>query len=246
MNQSPILKALSILRAHKVKFLLMGGQACIIYGAAEFSRDIDLAIMVSNCNIEALQAALSEFRAVPRYVPALSASVLRRGHACHFGCRAPGVEGLRIDVMGKMRGVRSFSRLWLRREEFNLGGAGRIPVMSLQDLVAAKKTQRDKDWPMIRRLVEADIHRARTRVPGSRVLFWLAECRTPELLVALAGRYSRLARRQAKQRPLLKVAVREDTPAVVRLLAAEQRQIQTIDKKYWTPLRKELERWRHA
>lgn len=28
-------------------------------------------------------------------------------------------------------------------------------VLAIEDLVRAKKTQRDKDWPMIRRLVEA-------------------------------------------------------------------------------------------
>jgi hypothetical protein len=28
--------------AHRVRALLMGGQACVFYGAAEFSRDTDL------------------------------------------------------------------------------------------------------------------------------------------------------------------------------------------------------------
>ena len=30
------------MRAHRVRALLMGGQACVLYGAAEFSRDTDL------------------------------------------------------------------------------------------------------------------------------------------------------------------------------------------------------------
>ena len=30
------------MRAHRVRALLMGGQACVFYGAAEFSRDTDL------------------------------------------------------------------------------------------------------------------------------------------------------------------------------------------------------------
>ena len=33
------------MRAHRVRALLMGGQACVFYGAAEFSRDMDLAIL---------------------------------------------------------------------------------------------------------------------------------------------------------------------------------------------------------
>jgi len=33
------------MRAHRVRALLMGGQACVFYGAAEFSRDIDFAVL---------------------------------------------------------------------------------------------------------------------------------------------------------------------------------------------------------
>jgi len=31
------------MREHRVRALLMGGQACVFYGAAEFSRDTDFA-----------------------------------------------------------------------------------------------------------------------------------------------------------------------------------------------------------
>jgi hypothetical protein len=41
---SPIGKVLSTFRKHRVRALLMGGQACILYGAAEFSRDVDFAV----------------------------------------------------------------------------------------------------------------------------------------------------------------------------------------------------------
>ena len=41
MIPSPILKALSTIRTRRVDHLLMGGQACVLYGAAEFSRDVD-------------------------------------------------------------------------------------------------------------------------------------------------------------------------------------------------------------
>jgi hypothetical protein len=36
---SPIRKVLSSIQTSRVKALLMGGQACVLYGAAEFSRD---------------------------------------------------------------------------------------------------------------------------------------------------------------------------------------------------------------
>ena len=37
--QNPIPRVLSALKYHEVKYLLMGGQACVYYGGAEFSRD---------------------------------------------------------------------------------------------------------------------------------------------------------------------------------------------------------------
>ena len=79
MIHSPIHKALSTFQKHNVSALLIGGQACIVYGAAEFSRDIDLAVMVSPENLESIRAALSALDAEQVYVPALSEEVLLKG-----------------------------------------------------------------------------------------------------------------------------------------------------------------------
>ena len=42
MIPNPIHKVLSSMRARRVRALLMGGQACVFYGGAGFSRDTDL------------------------------------------------------------------------------------------------------------------------------------------------------------------------------------------------------------
>ncbi len=55
--QNPILKVLSSIKARRVRALLMG-QACVFYGAAEFSRDTDLAILATSTNLERLTKAL--------------------------------------------------------------------------------------------------------------------------------------------------------------------------------------------
>jgi hypothetical protein len=52
LTPSPIGKVLSTFRKNRVRALLMGGQACIVYGAAEFSRDVDLAVLASPNNNE--------------------------------------------------------------------------------------------------------------------------------------------------------------------------------------------------
>lgn len=244
MTRNPILKALSILFTSETKALLMGGQACILYGAAEFSRDIDLAVLVSPENLNSLGDALSRLKADPVYVPLLDKEVLQKGHACHFRCNARGVKGLRVDVMGKMRGVEDFRALWERRAEIELPGVGRVSVMALEDLVRAKKTQRDKDWPMIRRLVDADLHRHGLQAPADRIRFWLSECRTPEILLSLSETYPNLAREIAAHRTLLAAALEKDAAALARLLRAEEDREKELDRQYWMPLKAELERWR--
>lgn len=58
MILSPILRVLLTFRKQKVKSLLIGGQACIVYGAAEFSRDSDFVVLASPENLKALNSAL--------------------------------------------------------------------------------------------------------------------------------------------------------------------------------------------
>ena len=244
MSQSPIHKALSILRKHRVRALLMGGQACILYGAAEFSRDIDLAVLADERNLSRLLAALGELKATPVFVPPLSASALLRGHACHFRCHATSVEGLRIDVMSVLRGCESFPDLWARRRTLSLPGVGRVNVLALKDLVQAKKTQRDKDWPMLRRLVEADYYGRPSRPTREQITFWLRETRTTDILIALGRRYVATARRLAAERAAIECAVEGDRMGVERALQVEQEQARSSDQQYWAPLRADLSRWR--
>jgi hypothetical protein len=80
-----------------------------------------------------------------------------------------------------MRGQQDFSAVWSRRLEISVPEIGTIPVMGLSDLVKSKKTQCDKGWPMIRRLVEAGNWKASGQPSAEQIRFWLMECRTPEL-----------------------------------------------------------------
>lgn len=233
MSRNLIRRALSTVKRRRVRALLMGGQACILYGAAEFSRDIDFAVAVSGGNLDRLRRALADLKAEQIYFPALGEAVLGRGHACHFRCRG----GLRIDVMSVMRGVDPFERLWSRRRTIRVPGVGPVAVLAIPDLVQAKKTQRDRDWPMIRRLLEVDI--ARSKPSPARVAFWLRECRTPELLRELVRRFG-----PAVRRPAVAAAARGNEAAVVRALRREEDRERAADRRYWAPLKRQLERWR--
>ncbi len=221
----------------------MGGQACVSYGAAEFSRDVDVIILLDPDNLTHLQAALDELGAELVAVPSFELDFLRRGHAVHFRCRE--ADGIRLDVMGVLRGVAPFEELWLRRTTLEADGQGdAVDVLGLPDLVLAKKTQREKDWPMIRRLVEASYFAHRHGPTPVQVDFWLAELRTPALLVELARRFPAAA--NASGRPAAKSAAAGDEGGVTDALANEQARIQAEDRAHWAPLKAELERLRRS
>jgi len=57
----------------------MGGQACVFYGAAEFSRDTDLAILAKSENLAKLKNALEDLQATVIAVPPFEAKYLRKG-----------------------------------------------------------------------------------------------------------------------------------------------------------------------
>jgi hypothetical protein len=244
LTRSPIAKVLFSLRENGIRSLLMGGQACILYGAAEFSRDTDITLHASRENLERLEAALADLDAEVIAVPPFELGYLERGHAVHFRCRRPDVFSLRLDVMTKMRGVDPFTDLWERRATYTLSEGLTVDVMALPDLVTSKKTQRDKDWPMIRRLVEADYDRYFAEPDGDRIGFWLRELRTPELLIECARRFPEGAREQAAERAAISPAIAGEEGEVERRIAEEQALEMERDRAYWAPLRAELERLR--
>ena len=244
MIPNPILKVLSSMRKHHVQCLLMGGQACVFYGAAEFSRSTDLAILVSDENLDRLKSALAELQAETIAVPDFDITHLLRGHAVHFRCRHPEAAGMRVDVMSSMRGVEPFPTLWERRTTLETPDGTLCDLLSLPDLVQAKKTQRDKDWPMIRRLVEAHYFENSEDPNEDRIRFWLQELRTPSLLIEVAALWPDETRRQLAARPLLEHALARDEEHLETALTAEEQVERLRDKNYWLPLKKELEAMR--
>lgn len=246
MIPNPILKVLSTFEKNGVRHLLMGGQACVLYGAAEFSRDMDVTVLASSANLDRLRSALDELQAEVIAVPPFKVEYLERGHAVHFRCAAPGTDRIRVDVMSKMRGVADFDELWSRRTTMTLHGAVEASLLSLPDLVAAKKTQRDKDWPMIRSLVEVNYENFFDDPNPARIRFWLDELRTPELLVEAASRFPAEAGEAASRRGLLVHAVSGDLQAVREGLDQEMERERETDRAYWVPLRRELEELRRA
>ena len=218
----------------------------MFYGAAEFSRDTDLAILSSPENVARLSRALKDLQAEVIAVPPFELRYLRKGHGIHFRCHDPEAAGMRVDVMTKMRGVDSFAKLWARRTTVSIEKGTTYDLMSLPDLVRAKKTQRDKDWPMLRRLVEVNYFANREHPNAQQIRFWFLEQRTPELLIELAARQGRIPAQLIRKRPLLKIAKPGNDLMLAEALLEEERLERGADREYWLPLKSELELLRHA
>ena len=222
----------------------MGGQACVFYGAAQVSKDIDLVLLASAENFRNLERALRDLDARRIAVPPFSSDVLARGHAVHFRCFAEPVAELRIDVMTKMRGVEDFPLLWERRTVLSAHSGEEFNLLSVLDLVQAKKTQRSKDWPIIELLV-AIHYRENVNAPREDwIYFWLKEARTPELIIELVDRFPTQTAQVRNERPLLAFATPPEVDALREALDAEVRAEQTADRAYWAPLKAELEEYR--
>ena len=246
MIPNPILRVLSSIEARQVRALLMGGQACILYGAAEFSRDTDFAVLASPANLARLRRALDDLQAEVIAVPPFETKYLRRGHAVHFRCRHAEAFGMRVDVMTRMRGVESFPTLWARRNSIELPDGTRCDVLSLPDLMQAKKTQQNKDWPMVRRLIEADYFQHREGARPAQVHFWLRELRTPELLVEAAERWPTACAALKRRRPLLRMARPGQEPRLAEAMTREEWRERRADSRHWAPLKAELAALRRA
>jgi hypothetical protein len=169
---------------------------------------------------------------------------LDRGHAVHFRCKHPDALDIRLDVMTKMRGCGEYSALWERRTTLADADGMKFELLGIEDLIQAKKTQQDKDWPMIRRLIDAHYEEFRSEPNEDRVRFWLRESRTPEVLIRVGAEHPEILQAEATQRPLLADASAASKSAIRQALEKEQVREMELDQAYWDPLKRELEQRR--
>jgi hypothetical protein len=139
------------LEAHRVAYLLISGQATVLYGASVFSEDIDLWLEPTNENIERFVSVLRESQA--RYyklTPRLNVENLGRGHGFHFIVPDERGEAF-LDIMGKPPRVGEFAKSF-QKARWMESEWGRLPTVGLKDLVEIKKTQRIGDYPIVSKL----------------------------------------------------------------------------------------------
>ncbi len=140
------------LMTDKVRYLLISGQATVLYGASTFSEDLDIWLDHEQNNVRRFLSALRKLRA--RYyklTPPMTPACLRKGHGFHFVLTGRREADWYLDVMGRPPRVPGFVTA-ARRAVSMQTDWGLVPVLGLTDLVEIKKTQRLEDYAVISRL----------------------------------------------------------------------------------------------
>lgn len=161
-----IMLLLRLLHEHRVKYLVIGGEAVIHHGYARLTSDIDLFFQQTPLNVERLFEALREFWGGP--VPAVdeAADLLSPRVVVQFG-RPPN----RVDFISGV-GTVDFDKAW-RHRDVDRARQGRLafPIhfIGLGELLQSKRDAgRHKDLDDIEHLEALRPTRARARKKKKR------------------------------------------------------------------------------
>ena len=117
------------LNKHKVRYLLIGGMATILYGSPRITKDTDIFIesTENNCQrlVEALQAV--HFHTVNL----TTAEKILKNEVNIFK------DYVRLDVLTQVKGL-AFKEAWEKRVVKRVRGI-RVPMVDIEDLIISKK-----------------------------------------------------------------------------------------------------------
>jgi hypothetical protein len=107
-----------------------------------------------------------------------------------------------------------FLRFGKRRTTFGGDTGAEFDLLSIPDLVRAKKMQRSKDWPVIELLATIHHRQNGANPRADDIDLWLREVRTPELLAEITRTYPAQTQTLTPQRPLLTLAATGEIDAL--------------------------------
>jgi len=205
-----------------LEYLLISGQASVLYGAAMFSEDVDIWIRPTSANAQKLLVALAERRArVHRLTPPLTLRNMMAGHGFHFVIPGRPLETY-LDIMARPPRVGAFGPAKRRSRDINTDW-GTLPVVHPVDLVEIKKTRRLADYDIITNLVL--LYLAEKPKRGRAVVRWAVKnCFRPE---ERASMLTRLARHRTVEQ-------------CAKDIAKEVIDLQAQDRTYWSAIIDEL------
>ena len=251
-----MIQTLSLLSQSPVRFLLISGQATVLYGATEFTEDLDIWVAPDQENLDRLLATLRRLNArVGPLTPCLTEQNARFGHGFHFVVTEPDGHSWPVDVMGQPPRVGDFDSAFSDALAL-LPSLPKLKTIDPMRLVALKKTDRDRDYSVIARLVELTVEDwLRRGIPTPAQMRWAcAEARSVTPIMQLWRLPGFREAFDACARPCLRViagVLRPDKPlddeSLDRFVAAldeEKRQYQQDSRAYWRRIVDDLKKLR--
>jgi len=153
------------LERRRVRYLLISGQAAVLYGASTFSEDVDVWVAPSAANWLRLLDALGDCNArVYKLTPPLTLPYARRGHGFHFTIPpdAVGDPPGYFDVMAVVPRCPPFSTCACRARHLRTAW-GTLPVVHPVHLALIKRTRRLADYDTVSALAQVELRREPSR-----------------------------------------------------------------------------------
>lgn len=153
MNVPDNLAILQALVKHRVEFVVVGGVAAVLQGAAIMTFDLDIVHERGTANVELLLAALRELDAHYRSRPEMAPSA---GHLASPGHQLLMTSCGPLDVLGSVGENRGYSELLPASVVMEIGGL-RVMVLDLPAIIRSKEEAGgEKDLaalPLLRRVL---------------------------------------------------------------------------------------------
>ena len=154
MNAAPLLNRIAALFSkHRFEAVLIGNAGAALHGAPVTTIDVDFMFRDTPSNIKKLKAISKALGAVIMrpYYPASDLYRIQRD-----------IDGLQIDLMPRIHGLKSFASLRSRAISVKFGSASLL-IASLDDIIKSKKAAgRKKDLAVIE-IIEATLRESNKR-----------------------------------------------------------------------------------
>jgi len=236
-----------------VQYMIISGQAAILYGAATFSEDIDLWVAPEKENWEKLMKLLRKFAGrVYKLTPPITLELILKGHGFHFEFPPTKREQLSwfLDVLGILPRLSTFDISWQKAISMK-ACLGKIKVIGLRALVEIKKTRRLEDYPVISNLVRVEYEKLSTKKISLKDWEWiLTNSYNLDDILYYFERH-RASREVARflQRPCLSYCLKfidsqqkkeKYFKLASKKIALEIEESRHRDRQYWAPILTEL------
>jgi len=131
---------LATLNEHRVRYVLIGGLAAILWGSDNITQDVDVCYARDRENVEALVRALksmdAHLRGFPKGLPEIiDERTFRLGDTMTFDTRFG-----KFDCLGTPSGTQGFGDLAQCAKSMDIGKGTLVLVASIDDIIRMKRT----------------------------------------------------------------------------------------------------------